>query len=147
MSSIQSLLDIAQAEFAGAEGDGGGRWVGLDADARLRLSRRVREEVLRLGDVFARVRADIDAVPGGGVPPEELLAALAAEARELARLQGAQRSLEALLAGRGVGGEAEAGLPAAAAAAVEGGATRVEGGAAEGGAQRRRAGEEDVAMR
>lgn len=98
--AVQSILEHVQAEF-GAAGDaaddGAGRWVGVDADARLRLARRIRDEVNRLAAVFGRVRATIDAVPGGRLTAAELDAALAAERAELMRLEATKASVDALL--------------------------------------------------
>ena len=130
MAAIQSILEAAQSEFSaastpsssiGAGGAGPARWAGVDADARLRLSRRVREEVNRLREVFVRVRGAIDAVPGGDMTEAELDAAMRAEERELARVQTAQQALAALL--------------------------RAHGGGGAGGRERKAAEEEDVAMR
>lgn len=103
MTAVQAVVEHVTAEFSAAAGAAGagagapGRWAGVDADARLRLAQRIRDEVNRLGDVFERVRATVQAVPGGDVTPDALDAALEAERAELARLQAARAALQAVL--------------------------------------------------
>ena len=96
MVAIQAIMEHVQTEFSSANGDGGS-WVGVDADARLRLTRRIRDEVNRLANVFERVRHNIDAVPGGRISGLELDLALEKEKKELEIIRATQRELEALL--------------------------------------------------
>ena len=103
MAAIQAILEVAQGEFSSVLVEAGGgmggmpRWGGVDADARLRISRRVRDEVNRLREAFVRVRAAIDAVPGGDMTPAELEAAMCGEQRELERVLTVKAKLEMIL--------------------------------------------------
>lgn len=93
MSSIQAVMEHVSAEFSQADVQGG-RWAGVDTDARLRLARRIREEVNRLTEVFERVRGTIAAAPGGDLASDELERRIAAQQRELARLTAADAALQ-----------------------------------------------------
>lgn len=96
MSAVQAILEHVTAEFSAAD-TGDGRWAGVDADSRLRLARRIRDEVNRLTEVFERVRSNILSVPGGDLTPDDLENALNLERRELQRLTATRASLEDML--------------------------------------------------
>lgn len=98
MSSIQAVMEHVSAEFSQAD-VAGGHWAGVDTDARLRLARRIREEVNRLTEVFERVRATIAAAPGGDLASDELERRIAQQQRELAQLTAADAALQAACEG------------------------------------------------
>jgi uncharacterized small protein (DUF1192 family) len=98
LAAVQAIIEMAQADFvAAAAGMDAGRWHGLDADTRGRLSRKAREEVKRLTALFACIRAEIDATPGAALSPAELERRIAERRAELERLQATERALDAML--------------------------------------------------
>lgn len=93
-TSVQSIFELVQVEFAQAAATmDPGKWTGLDADARARLTKHCREEVNKLRDVFLRVQATIDAVPGCDRTASEI----DEEAAELEALRAREAATNALL--------------------------------------------------
>ena len=96
VSAVQSLVEVVQAEFIAACHDmGEGRWHGLGADARARVTRKAREEVKRLTSALDRVQSHIDALPDGDLSPADLAAGVAALEDEERRMRNAAAVLRA----------------------------------------------------
>ena len=98
VTSVQALVEVVQAEFGAAAGEmPDGRWLGLDTDARDRVTRKAREEARRLQTAFDRVQAAIDALPAGDVGPDALARLVADRAAERERLVAAAARLRVAL--------------------------------------------------
>ena len=113
--AVQELFEVVQSELlAAAASMEGGKWSGLDPDARGRIGRKTREEVNRLRAVFDGIHATIDTLPGAHLTPRELECAIEDTGARLARLRATQAQLDDLLR------EADAAAADSDAAMVEG---------------------------
>ena len=97
--AVQLIFEVVTREFTAAlPAMPAGRWVGLTADARARLSLDSHAQVQRLSRILDGMQASIDSVEAAEALPAELDAAIAAAHADAARRTELNARLRALLA-------------------------------------------------